>query len=265
LVDLYTALQVGLDAITQTISELDEKEERIFEAIGEVSATIRAVTEETKIPYETCYRYLERLVQKGFLNKDHEKGKNIYSILGKNKPKQLFVSEVKSSEDPATLMKFILESFKDSSTLHGGREVLLIDPLTGNEVRVNTTENNEVTITAENRSYTYPYEELKTFERSEETISEVKKEPKQVVIGEIKRETGDNEGFNSKTEVPETATTATTATTTPSFDVDKTFQIQCFDCGVVLGHHEVYSHGGNRFCRKCRLKIEAQKKKDVSK
>jgi len=39
------------------------------------------------------------------------------------------------------------------------------------------------------------------------------------------------------------------------------FQIICFDCGVILEPHEVYSFGGNRFCRECRLKIEAQKKK----
>jgi len=40
------------------------------------------------------------------------------------------------------------------------------------------------------------------------------------------------------------------------------FQTQCFDCGVVLKKNEVYSHGGNHFCRKCRLKIEDQKKKE---
>ena len=44
-------------------------------------------------------------------------------------------------------------------------------------------------------------------------------------------------------------------------DMNKTFYIKCFDCGVSLGRHEVYSFGGNHFCRKCRLKIEDQKKK----
>jgi len=39
------------------------------------------------------------------------------------------------------------------------------------------------------------------------------------------------------------------------------FFIKCFECGVTLEPHEVYSFGGNRFCRKCRMKIEAQKKK----
>lgn len=39
------------------------------------------------------------------------------------------------------------------------------------------------------------------------------------------------------------------------------FQIHCFDCGVVLQPHEVYSYGGNRFCRECRLKIENQEEK----
>jgi len=190
LIDLYSALQIGLDAITQTISELDEKEERIFHAVkeGGDSVTVRDVTEETKIPYETCYRYLERLVHKGFLNQDKEKGRNIYSILGENTPKQLFVSEMKSSGDPTALMDFVLESLKDSSTLHGGEEILLIDPISGAEVKVNIKGNGQSNITVEKKNYSYPYEELKTSERSENVLSEEEKKPKQVVITEIKRE-----------------------------------------------------------------------------
>jgi hypothetical protein len=58
------------------------------------------------------------------------------------------------------------------------------------------------------------------------------------------------------------ATNATNATfPSSSGRIDEAFQIQCFDCGATLGQHEVYSFGGHHFCRKCRLKIEAQKKK----
>jgi P4 family phage/plasmid primase-like protien len=40
-------------------------------------------------------------------------------------------------------------------------------------------------------------------------------------------------------------------------------KIHCFDCGAPLGHHEVYSFGGNRFCRKCRLKLEKGRKNSL--
>jgi len=38
------------------------------------------------------------------------------------------------------------------------------------------------------------------------------------------------------------------------------FYVQCFDCKKSLNKKEVYSFGGNPFCRECRLKLEDQKK-----
>jgi len=47
---------------------------------------------------------------------------------------------------------------------------------------------------------------------------------------------------------------------TPATSATNSIKIHCFDCGSPLEHHEVYSFGGNRFCRKCRLKLEEGKK-----
>ncbi len=169
LTDLFLALQIGLDAITETISELDKKERKIFDAVknGSVgesipSVTCRLVCEETKIPYETCYRYLERLVEKGFLNKDQEKGRNLYSILYETS-KQLFISQMKSDEGPKSVIEHILESFEGSSTLHGGTDLSFIDPLTGEEVKID----GESKVTVEKKKYLSPYEELKSSETGE--------------------------------------------------------------------------------------------------
>jgi len=40
--------------------------------------TARFVADETGIPYKTVYRLMEKLVEKGFLNKDKKGGRNIY-------------------------------------------------------------------------------------------------------------------------------------------------------------------------------------------
>lgn len=178
---------------------MDEKETRIFKAVKEGTAeelknsvTVRDVTGETKIPYETCYKYLRRLVRKGFLNRDKEKGRNIYSVLREKTPKQVFISEVKSSEEPVKLMDFILRSIKASSTRHGGDNTSLIDPITGKKIRVltNENENNKRMSVEEEYPYEYPYDELKTSERSKEPLSEEEKKFKKLFVEETKRENG---------------------------------------------------------------------------
>lgn len=195
LLDLYFALQTGLDAITETISELDEKEQRIFQAVekGESeSVTCRYVADKTKVPYKTCYRYLDRLIEKGFLNKDKEGGKNIYSVLSEKTPKTFLISEGRNVEKPEELMEFILDSFKDFSPSHGGPNIVLIDPITGNEVKANTKENGESDITVENKEYFYPYEKVRSSERSEETPSEAEKELKKLLPSKIRKEKAEN-------------------------------------------------------------------------
>jgi predicted transcriptional regulator len=86
--DLYIALQIGLDAIRETMSGLSEKETQILEALiklchGSVQGvSIRSISEETKIPYKTVYRILEdSLLEKGYATKDKEGNRNFYKSL----------------------------------------------------------------------------------------------------------------------------------------------------------------------------------------
>jgi len=193
LVDLYLALQIGLDAITQTISELDEKEQRIFNAVkkGEKmkeNVTCRYVANETKIPYKTCYRYLDKLIEKGFVNKDKEGGKNIYSVLSEKTPKIFLISEGSNVENPEELMKGILKLSKGFSPSHGGTEIVLIDPLSGDEVKADIKEGEEPEITVEKKEYLYPYEKVRRSERSEETPSEHENKPKTLLPSETGKE-----------------------------------------------------------------------------
>jgi len=79
IVDLYYALRIGLDAITQTISELNKKEQLIYQIMHKNNllsdVTCRFVANETGFPYQTVYGYLEKLVDKGFILKEKSGGK----------------------------------------------------------------------------------------------------------------------------------------------------------------------------------------------
>jgi predicted transcriptional regulator len=202
-VDLYTAFQIGLDAITQTMSDLDEKETLVFEAVkkgpveeGGINVTIRYVTNKTKIPYGSTRRYLERLVDKGVLNKDKEGNRNVYSVLEEKKDKKLFINEMNRYSNPKQLTERILDVVKKSSTLHGGRTLLFFDPLDGDKVTVSLKwEDEEVKYIVETEPLAnykkndalYPLGELKSSERGKETLSDSEKKLKNLSIGEMDR------------------------------------------------------------------------------
>jgi len=178
LTDLYFALQIGLDAITQTISDLDEKEQRTFEAVKNLGvASCRDVVNITKIPYRTTFRYLEKLLDKGWVNKDKPKGKNIYTVLIESAPKILAIGNGANSEDPEALMNFILKSFKTLPTCQGGTSIVLIDPLTGNEVTVKVG-NDNTKVSIENKVYSYPYGKVTKPKQSPKQPSKAEQTPK---------------------------------------------------------------------------------------
>jgi len=158
LVDLYIALQIGLDAITETISELDKKEQMIYQVVREAGpVSCRLVSQATGIPYKTCYRYLDKLIEKGFIVKDKEGGRNIYSILEQKTPKTLLIGEGRNNEKPDDLMRFILSSFPSFSLSHGDTDIIkLIDPITGDKVAI-TKNSDEWKINVEPQEYEFPY------------------------------------------------------------------------------------------------------------
>jgi len=190
-VDLYHALQLGLDAITQTLSELDEKEQAIYEAVRkaeEEDVTCRYIADKTGIPYKTCYRFLERLIDKGYLLKDKKKGRNVYSVFSGKEPKELLILKGRSFEKPEQLIKFILESFQSFSLSHQDRGgVFLVDPITGQTVRCKINDG-KAEITVEEKLYPYPYEKVRSSETSLICLSKNKKEREKLLPSEMRNE-----------------------------------------------------------------------------
>lgn len=181
LIDLYFALQLGLDAITQTISELSPKEQQIFEVVKGI-VTCRDVAESTKIPYKTCYVYLEKLVDKGYLNQDKEKNRNIYSVLSiEKKPKSFLFSLRRNEESPEHLVKVVLGTVRNSSTDKppGEDTHTFVDPLKGCQITVKRNgEQDEVTIDAQRYVYPSPPPyQLRSSEPSKEPILELENKP----------------------------------------------------------------------------------------
>ena len=210
LIDLYVALQLGLDAITQTISELSPKEQQIFEVVKEV-VTCRDVADATKIPYKTCYNYLEKLVDKGYLNQDKEKNRNIYSVLCKEmKPKTFLFSVRRNEESPEQLVKVVLDTIRNSSTDKPlGEDIYtFVDPLKGYQIIIKRSgEQDEVTI--DTQRYVYP--SLPPYQRgssepSKEPVSEPEKNLNSLLPSENRTENS-LENLASKTSKLEHLTT----------------------------------------------------------
>jgi uncharacterized C2H2 Zn-finger protein len=96
------------------------------------------VAEETGIPYKTCYRLLEKMIEKGFLNKDKKQGRNIYSAFKEKEPKEFLISVDISPNSPVKLLEQVLCFVGDFSPSHHPTEggYSLIDPLSGQKLTV---------------------------------------------------------------------------------------------------------------------------------
>jgi predicted transcriptional regulator len=142
LTDLYIALQLGLEAMLKTVAPLDQREKEILEAVegSGNSASVRDVCVTTKMAYNTAYKILEHLVDKGYLSKDKEKGRNVYSVTAttsSEEAEKLFSSLKKSPEDVFQLLKPVLSSDGNSSPLLGEGDVIkTVDPVTGEVVSI---------------------------------------------------------------------------------------------------------------------------------
>lgn len=185
LVDLFFALQLGLDAITQTISEFNPKEQQIYTAVRkaiEEQATVRYVADETGIPYKTCYRYLEKLVKEGFLNKGKQGIKNVYSVLKGEEPSKLIFAKGRSLESPVQLMEFILNRIQNfSPDIEGGEtytppeKMNIIDPISAGMITVTRqSDSYKIQITEKGVRLDPPYQ-MRSSQLGEETLSEEEK------------------------------------------------------------------------------------------
>jgi len=191
--DLYIALQLGLDAITETISDLDVKEQQIFKAVKSAVAedvTCKFVTQETGIPYKTCFRLLEKMINKGFLVKDKKQGRNIYNVLKEKEPKNFLIDVDISFRSPEKLLEQVLSLSGDFSSSHQSEKGAynLTDPLTGNMLTVEFNDG-KPTAKVEPCSIVYPEfnngsgesavptpsqggEKVRSVERSEDKVSD---------------------------------------------------------------------------------------------
>lgn len=196
LVDLYFTLQMGFTAIAQTISELNDKERKIVEAVRNASideVTCRYVANATGIPYKTCYNYLEELIWgKGILLKDKAGGRNIYSCFSGKTGGDFLDRQRGSFDKPETLMKFILTSFRGFSLSHqDANSIFLIDPITGDKITVKWKNNGQTSspeVTVTEKTYSYPYEKGRNYQRGTETVPELEKQLREFLLSAKRRE-----------------------------------------------------------------------------
>jgi len=261
LIDLYFALQLGLDAITQTISELSPKEQQLFEAFtGTVAVTCRDVADKTKIPYKTCYNYLEKLVDKGYLNQDKEKNRNIYSVLStEKKPKSFLFSVRRDVESPEQLVKVVLGTVRNSSTEQVLEEdtYTFVDPLKGSRITVIRKEKqDEVTIDVKKEDGSIETErcvclaptpaQRRSSDPSKEPVSEQEKKPNPLLPDENRTE--------NSLAVKDTGTQA--AKPTYTYRHVKPAE-PCELCGQQAVEWEITTPRGDRIrrCNQCSVKM----------
>ena len=141
--DLYIALQIGKDAIRETMSGLSAKEQKILDALivriaplG-LGVTIREISEETKIAHKTVYNILEQsLLEKGYATVEKEGNRNYYKYLtgksGKSSPFSEGSNELKSDE----IITFVSDVIGHYSLDNGNpcERIILVDPVTGEQV-----------------------------------------------------------------------------------------------------------------------------------
>lgn len=180
IIDLYIALRLAYDAIGETFEDLNRKELLIYYTVisnQDMDITCPYVSNETGIPYKTCYKYLEQMISKGFLLKEKKGRNNIYSSFKGKKLKTFLFQQDRNLDTPKGLMSFILDSvsmFSSSLQDTSTKNLTIIDPLTGAKIEVDVAKD-PPQIIVEEKNYPYPYENKRTWERSQETVSKLKK------------------------------------------------------------------------------------------
>ena len=201
-IDLYIALQLGLDVLLKTISPLDAKDMVILEEIKRMNddASVKVIAIGLKMANNTAYQKLENLVDRGYLAKDKEKGRNIYSrILREINSENILFSLNKTDNGVFKLLEKFCESVGNSSDSSTPTEVSqTIDPLTGNEVEVGPHGFKTIEIAADNNpeKLLFPYgfpKNWKSPQQGTETVSDGEKEVENLLIKENKMLLASNE------------------------------------------------------------------------
>lgn len=253
LADLYISLQLGLDAFSSTISELNIKEQKIFNSVKtKESASCRDVADNTKIAYKSCYRILDKLIEKGYVNKDKVSGKNFYSILTENTPNAFLISEGGNENPSEKQIEQILGSFEGFSLSHGGLTAsCLFDPVTGNKLFLSLSEEGKLQVIVENNELVYPYEKVRSVERGMKRASEQENKPNTLLPQQIR---------NENRLIPKKEASV------GEFTVDSCFPSGqfpvCFSCHKPIVQLESLTNiDGKPIHKNCKAEIEAQKKR----
>ena len=142
---------------------------------------MKQVAEKTKFAYTKNYTTLEKLVTKGWLIKDKQGNKNVYSVLKENSQEKLSSIFFERNMSPVEVMKKVLRLARNFHTFTGNTNILkIIDPITGETVKV-TKKGPAYFVTTEPPSedlinYPYPPRKCESSKRSEKRVSDSQKE-----------------------------------------------------------------------------------------
>jgi hypothetical protein len=159
---------------------------------------------------------LEKLVDKGYLNQDKDKNRNVYTVLSAAKPKSFLFSVRRDAESPEQLVKVVSDTVRNSRTeQHLGEDThTFVDPLKGYQITVRQKEEqDEVTIGAQVYLYPSPTPaQCGSSEPSKETVSESEKKANPFLLDEKRTEnsgevTANVESENSSTKLDMTSDT----------------------------------------------------------
>jgi len=175
LADLYIALQLGLDAIRQTFTELKPEEKVLYELVDEHGTlTTKEVAAQLKQDQKTVWRKLEALVEKGCLVRGKKGRENEYSVIPKKHLSNLLLSSQRKSSDPVEEMAAILSLISIFSLSQEGYSV--VDPIRGEILEIRPQEGKIKLLKVKNDSKNAPLAEVVGYTSCEREKIEIEPE-----------------------------------------------------------------------------------------
>jgi hypothetical protein len=139
LVDFYIALQLGLDAIRQTFTELKPEEKILCEILDEHGTlTTKEIATKVKQNQRAILRKLEFLIDKGYVVKGKKGRENEYSLIPRKHLSNPAIFDASESSDPVQEMASVLSLISIQSLGQEGYSV--VDPITGEILEIRPQE-----------------------------------------------------------------------------------------------------------------------------
>jgi len=156
LTDLYVALQLGWNVIMKVKVGLTENEIKVLKAVQKKGVVrVCDVADETKLSYTRSFEILEKLVEKGYLNKGQEGRYNVYSPLigiDLDDVSNLSTTFAENTKTVVGIFKKIVASLRNFRTFdHINNCIRVCDPVTGDELKIEVGENKESKIVGDSK------------------------------------------------------------------------------------------------------------------